>query len=69
MQGTIKRIVSDRGFGFIATDTGTELFFHATSVDGANFDGLREGQRVEVTAEMDQRGRGERAVHVRTVDG
>jgi CspA family cold shock protein len=69
MQGTIRRIVSDRGFGFIAADTGTELFFHASSVEGGGFDGLHEGQRVDFTAETDQRGRGERAVHVRTVDG
>ena len=69
MQGTIRRIVSDRGFGFIASDTGAELFFHASSVEGGGFDGLREGQRVDFSAETDQRGRGERAVQVRTVEG
>jgi cold shock protein len=65
MQGTIKKIVSDRGFGFIGSDTGTELFFHASSVDGGAFDSLREGQRVEFATEQDPRGRGERAVQVR----
>jgi cold shock protein len=68
MQGTIKKIVSDRGFGFIGSDTGTELFFHASSVDGGAFDSLREGQRVEFATEQDPRGRGERAVQVRSVD-
>src|SRR5262249_44725853 len=67
MQGTIKKIVSDRGFGFIATDSGSELFFHASSVEGEAFDALREGQQVDFTSEQDPRGRGERAVHVRTI--
>jgi cold shock protein len=67
MQGTIKKIVSDRGFGFIGTDTGQELFFHASSVEGESFDSLREGQRVDFATEQDPRGRGERAVRVHIV--
>jgi CspA family cold shock protein len=66
MQGTIKKLVTDRGFGFIQSETGAELFFHASSVEGESFDALHEGQRVEYTAEQDPRGRGERAVHVRS---
>ena len=67
MQGTIKKIVSDRGFGFISPDSGSELFFHASSVEGESFDSLREGLRVEFSPEQDARGRGERAVHVRVI--
>jgi CspA family cold shock protein len=67
VQGTIKKIVIERGFGFIVPDTGAELFFHASSVEGESFDGLREGLRVEFTPEQDARGRGERAVHVRVI--
>ena len=37
--GTIKRIVADRGFGFIAGADGTEYFFHRNSI--GNFDSLR----------------------------
>ena len=44
-QGTIKRL-TDRGFGFIATDEGKELFFHMSAVEGVSFDELREGQTV-----------------------
>ena len=47
-QGTIRKIVSDKGFGFIA-DGADELFFHRTSVEGAEFDELREGDSVEFT--------------------
>ena len=43
--GTIKRLVRDRGFGFIRDDGGQEWFFHRSSVQG-NFDQLNEGQRV-----------------------
>jgi cold shock protein len=44
-EGTIKRL-TDRGFGFIRTDQGNDLFFHMSSVEGTTFDALREDQRV-----------------------
>ncbi len=65
--GSIARLVGNRGFGFIRDARGQELFFHATSVEGAVFDELHEGQRVEFERESDTRGRGERAAHVRAV--
>ena len=46
-QGTIKRLVSDRGFGFIQPREGADLFFHSTELQGAAFTSLREGQEVE----------------------
>lgn len=65
MQGTVKKIVGSRGFGFISSDAGTEYFFHVSAVQDGQFDSLREGETVEFTTEMDPRGRGERAVNVR----
>ena len=47
-QGVIKKLVSDKGFGFIAGDGG-ELFFHHSAVEGVAFETLREGQTVEFT--------------------
>jgi CspA family cold shock protein len=47
-QGTIKKLVSERGFGFIEGERG-ELFFHHSSVQGTPFETLREGQRVDYT--------------------
>ena len=44
-EGTIKRI-TNKGFGFIDVGTDKDLFFHSSSVEGATFDDLREGQEV-----------------------
>ncbi len=46
MRGTIKRLVSNKGFGFIASDDGQEYFFHQSACSQGNFDQLREGQAV-----------------------
>ena len=43
-QGTIKRLVSEKGFGFIMADSGQEYFFHQSAC--ASFASLREGQTV-----------------------
>lgn len=47
-EGIIKR-KTDRGFGFIETSSGKDIFFHSSAVEGTTFDELREGQRVEFT--------------------
>jgi len=54
--GTIKRLVTDKGFGFITPDDKAELpagkedlFFHTTAVVGGTIDGLQEGQKVSYT--------------------
>ncbi len=44
-EGTIKRL-TDRGFGFIDTGSGEDMFFHSSSGEGVSYEGLREGQRV-----------------------
>jgi len=47
-EGTIKKI-TEKGFGFIDTGTGKDLFFHMSAVTGARFEDLYEGQRVTFT--------------------
>lgn len=47
-QGTIKKLISEKGFGFIQGDRG-ELFFHHTAVENGAFETLSEGQTVEYT--------------------
>lgn len=52
--GTIKKLVSDRGFGFIAGEDGKEVFFHRSQVVG-DFASLSEGQRVTFEMGTDPR--------------
>ena len=58
-QGTIKKLVSDRGFGFILPEgeaaTGKDLFFHRVDVKGTGYDALREGERVTYEIGTDER--------------
>lgn len=63
-KGTIKRLILDRGFGFIQTAEDEELFFHRSDLQDVQFADLREGQEVEF--EMGQgRGGRQQAVKVR----
>jgi CspA family cold shock protein len=63
-EGTIKRL-TDKGFGFIDTGSGTDLFFHMSSLQGVTFEQLREGQRVSYEEGRGQKG--PRAENVRPV--
>ena len=59
--GTIKKLVPDRGFGFITADDGKDYFFHRDGVD--DFDALRGGEKV--TFDIGVSPRGPRANQVR----
>ena len=61
--GTIKRLVSEKGFGFLAAADGSEYFFHQSACNGCQFDSLREGQAV--TFETGQGPKGPRAENIR----
>ena len=61
-QGKIKKLVSDRGFGFIAGEQG-DLFFHFSALQEVTFEELREGQMVEY--EVGEGPKGPRAESVR----
>ena len=63
MDGTIKRLVSDKGFGFVAAADGNEYFFHQSAVAAGGFDQLQEGQAV--TFNTGQGPKGPRAEDVR----
>ena len=64
-QGTVVRMIRDRGFGFIKLEDGSEVFFHHSSMNPGEFDALNEGQEVEFQVVQDSRGRGSRAANVR----
>jgi CspA family cold shock protein len=67
-QGIVKKLVSEKGFGFISGDRG-ELFFHRSSVIEGSFDSLREGQKVEYQVDNVDRGKGPRAKDVKPILG
>lgn len=63
-RGSIKKLISDRGFGFIAQEDGSEIFFHRSQVLGSGFDALREGQAVTYEKGIDRRRNKEQAEKV-----
>ncbi|MFP6659409.1 MAG: cold shock domain-containing protein, partial [Pirellulales bacterium] len=63
-KGTIKRI-TQRGFGFIDNGTGTDMFFHSSSVEGARFEDFHEGQLVSYN--VGQGTKGPRAENVQMI--
>ena len=67
-RGPIIRIVRDRGFGFVRTENGSEIFFHHSTLPPGVFDMLQEGQEIEFDVENDPRGRGQRAANVRLAE-
>jgi CspA family cold shock protein len=49
--GTIKKLVQEKGFGFIQAADGNDVFFHHSAVEDRQFDNLTEGQQVEYTVD------------------
>ena len=61
--GTIKKVVADRGFGFITADDTKDYFFHRNALDSSlDFDRLNGGEKVEF--EIEQSPKGPRAANV-----
>jgi CspA family cold shock protein len=57
MNGTIKKLTPDRGFGFIRGEDGNEYFFHRSELRGGlRFEELKEGQRVSFEARQADKG-------------
>src|SRR5437762_12774986 len=62
--GTIKKLISDRGFGFITADDGKDYFFHRDGLNASlDFDRLVGGEKVSFDVESSPRG--PRATNVR----
>jgi CspA family cold shock protein len=64
-KGRIKKMVRDRGFGFIRGDDGKEVFFHRSGMNGSDYDSISEGDTVEYV--IQEGPRGARAEHVRQI--
>ena len=55
--GTIKKIVADRGFGFITAEDAKEYFFHRDGLDRSlDFDRLNGGEKVQFEIEEGPKG-------------
>ena len=62
-KGTIRRLITDRGYGFIKTEEGEDLFFHRNDLQGVAYESLTEGQEVEF--EVARTAKGQNAANVR----
>jgi cold shock protein len=65
-QGTVKRFMADKGYGFIAPDDGTpDVFFHQSAIETDGYRSLQDNQRVEYTVTRGPKG--PRAEQVRPI--
>jgi cold shock CspA family protein len=55
-EGTISKLFGERGYGFIATPDGREVYFHRNSVLGPGFDEVKLGDRVRYAEERGTEG-------------
>ena len=63
-QGKIKKVIADKGFGFIEGESG-DLFFHHSALEGTTIESLRIGQ--QVSYEVGRGDKGPRAENIKVV--
>lgn len=64
-KGTVAKLISERGFGFLKAEDGSEVFFHRTGLDSSlDFDRLQVGDPVEF--QLEKNPKGPRAVRIKT---
>jgi CspA family cold shock protein len=69
VRGSVRKIISGKGFGFIRADGGRDIFFHRSAVQGRAFDRLKEGTPVEFDVESTTRGPRATSVRIGSADG
>lgn len=65
VKGRIKKLVRERGFGFVRGDDGKEVFFHRSGLGATDYDSLAEGDVVEYVVQEGPRGA--RAENVKSI--
>ncbi len=67
--GTVKWFNAEKGFGFIAPDTGgADAFVHISAIERAGINGLREGQKLRFELVADQKSGKSVAENLRILD-
>jgi len=64
-RGTVKWFNDAKGYGFISSDDGQDVFVHQSEIKAEGFRTLKEGQKVEF--DLTQGQKGSKAVNVRVV--
>jgi len=54
--GTVKWFNESKGFGFIAPESGPDVFVHFSSISGGGFKTLAEGQQVQFSVTQGKKG-------------
>lgn len=54
--GVVKWFNNQKGYGFIARDSGGDVFVHYSAISGQGYRTLNEGERVEFTVQQGQKG-------------
>jgi CspA family cold shock protein len=65
MQGTVKWFNSQKGFGFITTEEGNDVFVHYSGIESGGFKTLNEGDKVQFDLTKGQKG--DQAINVKPV--
>jgi len=56
IQGTVKWFNGSKGYGFLARESGADVFVHFSAIQGEGFKNLEEGQKVEFAVEQGAKG-------------
>ena len=54
--GVVKRVVDGRGFGFVSSNVGRDIFFHYSELNGVKFQALRKGQKLTYRVGLGNKG-------------
>lgn len=65
MSGTVKWFNAQKGFGFITTDDGKDVFVHFSGISGNGYKSLEEGEKVQF--DITSGDKGEQAVNVEKI--
>jgi cold shock protein len=55
-EGRVKWFNDSKGYGFIESDSGKDVFVHFSAIEGAGFKSLSEGERVSFEEEVGNKG-------------